>query len=117
MLKSGKPRPLTAHWAVMKEFDEEMYQKCIDWRDAITYNSVLPLREKEMMMIAMTCLLRFEAGIRIHVRYGLAEGLTRDEVIACATLPLLLGGISVFSESIKIVTDELDKIEKEGGSK
>ena len=117
MLKSSKPRPLTAHWAAMKEFDEGMYEKCTAWRDALTYNATLPLREKEMIMIAMTCLARFEAGIRTHVRYGLAEGLTRDEIIACATLPMLIGGIPVFSEGIKTVLDELDKIKKEGGSK
>lgn len=116
MLKSSVPRPLTAHWAAMKEFDEGMYEKCTAWRDALTYNPTIPLREKEMIMIAMTCLVRFEPGIRTHVRYGLAEGLTRDEIISCATLPMLIGGITVFSEGIKVVLDELEQCEKKGGS-
>ena len=117
MAQSSKPRPMNPHWAAMKEFDVGLYEKCAAWRDALTYNEVIPLRQKEMMMIAMTCLIRFESGIRVHVRYALAEGVTREEIFAASSLTMLLGGIPAYRDGIIIIKDELDKIDREEGSK
>ena len=117
MAQSSKPRPMNPHWAAMKEFDEQLYEKCAAWRDALTYNEVIPLRQKEMMMVAMTCLIRFESGIRTHVRYALAEGVSREEIFASAALTMLLGGIPAYRDGIIIIKDELEKIDKEEGGK
>ena len=117
MTQSSKPRPMNPHWAAMKEFDEELYEKCTAWRDGLTYNEVIPLRQKEMMMVAMTCLIRFESGIRTHVRYALAEGVTREEIFASAALTMLLGGIPAYRDGIITIKDELDKIDREKGGK
>ncbi len=74
---SGK-RPMQPHWVAMKAFDGDLYEKCAAWRDGITYNEVIPLKQKEIMMVAMCCLIRFEAGLRTHVEYALAEGVTKE---------------------------------------
>ena len=117
MLTSSKPRPLNSHWAAMKEFDEHLHDACAAWRDALTYNGIIPMREKEMMMIAMACLIRFEAGVRTHVRYALDEGVTRDEIFAAASLSMLLGGIPAFRDGILWIKDELAKLDaaEQGG--
>jgi alkylhydroperoxidase/carboxymuconolactone decarboxylase family protein YurZ len=104
---------MNPHWAAMKEFDEQLHEKCAAWRDALTYNDVIPLRQKEMMMIAMTCLIRFESGIRTHVRYALNEGVTKEEIFASVVLTMLLGGIPAYRDGIIIIKDELEKINKE----
>lgn len=102
-------RPMQPHWAALKEINPEMYEKCIAWRDGITHDPIIPLREKELMMISMCCLIRFEAGLRTHVEYGLAEGLTKEEIYACASTAMLLGGIPVFRDSVLIINDVLAK--------
>ncbi|SBV99666.1 hypothetical protein KL86DPRO_11644 [uncultured delta proteobacterium] len=117
MAQSTKPRPMNPHWAAMKEFDEALYEKCTAWRDALTYNDVIPLRQKEIMMVAMTCLIRFESGIRTHVRYALAEGVTREEIFAAASLSMLLGGIPAYRDGIICIQDEFAKIDREEGGR
>ena len=114
MAQSSKPRPMNPHWAAMKEFDPNLYEKCVAWRDGLTYNEVIPLRQKELMMIAMCCLIRFESGIRTHVRYALAEGVTREELFAAASMTMLLGGIPAYRDGILFIKDELEKIDAEG---
>ena len=117
MLHSSKPRPLNPHWVAMKEFDQDLYDKCAAWRDALTYNEVISMREKEMIMIAMTCLIRFESGVRTHVRYALDEGVTREEITAAASLSMLLGGIPAYRDGILWIHDELAKIDREQGGR
>ncbi len=85
---SGK-RPMQPHWVAMKAFDGDLYEKCAAWRDGITYNEVIPLKQKEIMMVAMCCLIRFEAGLRTHVEYALAEGVTKEELYAAASMAML----------------------------
>lgn len=102
-------RPVPPHWAVMREFSLELFATCTGWRDAISYDKTIPLRQKEMMMVAMACLIRFEAGVRTHVRYALAEGVTRKELYACATLAMLLGGVPAYRDGIIWIKDELEK--------
>ncbi|MDR0578292.1 MAG: carboxymuconolactone decarboxylase family protein [Candidatus Accumulibacter sp.] len=104
---------MTPHWAAMREFDEPLYEKCTAWRDALTYHEVIPLRQKEMMMIAMACLIRFESGIRTHVRYALAEGVSREEIFASAALAMLLGGIPAYRDGIIAIKDEFERIDEE----
>ena len=105
----GEKRPMQPHWAAMKEFDAALYEKCVEWRDAITYNEVIPLKQKEMMMLAMCCVLRFEAGLRTHVEYALAEGVTKEEMYAAAAMAMLLGGIPAYRDGILIMNDVLAK--------
>lgn len=102
-------RPMQPHWAAMKNFDPGIYEKCVNWRDAITYNEIIPLKQKEIIMIAMFCLLRFEAGLRTHVEYALAEGVTKEEMYAAASMALLAGGIPVFRDGILTINDVLAK--------
>ena len=102
-------RPMQPHWAAMKEFDAGLYEKCVAWRDGITYNEVIPLKQKEIMLIAMFCLIRFEAGIRTHVGYALNEGVTKEEMYAAASMAMLAGGIPVFRDGILTINDELAK--------
>ena len=117
MLKAAKPRPMGPHWAAMQEFDASLYEKAAGWRDGITYHEAISMREREMIMVAMTCLIRFESGVRTHVRYALAEGVTVEELNACAALSMLLGGIPAYREGILWIRDELEKIKQEGGLK
>jgi alkylhydroperoxidase/carboxymuconolactone decarboxylase family protein YurZ len=93
----------------MKEFNPELFATCANWRDAITHDKTIPLRQKEMMMVAMACLIRFESGVRTHARYALAEGVTKDELYACATLAMLLGGVPAYRDGILWIKDELEK--------
>lgn len=105
----SEKRPMQPHWAAMKEFDAALYEKCVAWRDGITYNEVIPLKQKEMMMLAMCCVLRFEAGLRTHVEYALAEGVTKEEMYAAASMAMLLGGIPAYRDGILIMNDVLAK--------
>ena len=115
MLKAAKPRKMNPHWAAMKEFDENMFEKSVGWRDSITYHKALSMHDREMIMVAMTCLIRFEAGVRDHVRYALIEGVTEEEIYACASLAMLLGGIPAYREGVLWIKDELEKVKREGG--
>ncbi len=107
---SGK-RPMQPHWVAMKAFDGDLYEKCAAWRDGITYNEVIPLKQKEIMMVAMCCLIRFEAGLRTHVEYALAEGVTKEELYAVASMAMLLGGVPAFRDGILVINDVLAKKE------
>jgi alkylhydroperoxidase/carboxymuconolactone decarboxylase family protein YurZ len=100
-------RPLQPHWALMQKFDANMYEKCTQWRDAITYNKFIPLKEQELIMVAMCCLIRFQEGLRVHVKYALKEGAAKEELFAAAAASMLLGGVPAYRDGIFVIEEVL----------
>jgi alkylhydroperoxidase/carboxymuconolactone decarboxylase family protein YurZ len=93
------------HWLAMKEFDEEMYKRFSEYMQYVSKNEIIPPKYKELMMLAMCCVVRFDAGIRVHAKYALDKGATRDELLATAVQTLFVGGIPAYRDGILTIKE------------
>jgi len=110
---SDKPENKTAapelpiHWAIMKQMNEELYQKATDWRVCLFKNEVIPPKYKELMMVAMFCAIRNGVGVKTHAQFALAKGATKEEIFATVAQSMLVGGVPGYREAIVAIQDLL----------
>lgn len=100
-------REILPHWIVMKEFDEELYRKTGDWRTQIGEDTTIPPKYKELMMVAMCCVIKFPAGVKAHAKYALEEGATPKELFMAAVQSMLIGGVPAYREGITAIKEVL----------
>jgi len=98
-------KKLLPHWEIMKKRDAEMFERTANWRVGITEDQTLPPKYKELMMVAMCCVIRFEAGIKVHSQYALDCGATIDELYAAIVQSMLIGGVPAYREGVMAVRD------------
>jgi len=104
----NKPkREILPHWLVMKEFDEELYRKIGDWRTHIGEDATIPPKYKELIMVAMCCVIKFPAGIKAHAKYAMEEGATPKELFMTAAQSMLIGGVPAYREGITAIKEVL----------
>lgn len=99
---------LLPHWVIMKEYDQKMFENVSAWRDYFNNNPILPAKYKELMMVAMCCVIRFKAGIKVHAEYALEEGATKEELFAVVAQTILIGGVPAYREGILTIQGILE---------
>ena len=88
------------HWQVMERFDPGLLDKIEPWREQLLTEGVLPLRDKELIMVAMCGVVRFLPGFTIHAERALQHGATDHELFEVCALTLLIGGVPAYRESV-----------------
>jgi alkylhydroperoxidase/carboxymuconolactone decarboxylase family protein YurZ len=101
------PRELLPHWLVMKDFDEELLKKVTEFRMHLTEDDTIPPKYKELMMVAMCCVIRFTGGIKAHTKYAIEMGATPKELFATAAQSMLIGGVPAYREGIMAIKEAL----------
>ena len=100
MKESSKPLP--SHWEILKTQDAELNEKIQVWRSHINGSDALERKYKELMMVAMSCVIRFTDGIRIHGQFALDFGATEKELLAAIEQSFFVGGIPAFREGMYV---------------
>jgi AhpD family alkylhydroperoxidase len=94
------------HWKVMERYDPSLLAKVEPWRLQLLENGVLPRKTKELLMMAMCSIARFQAGLRIHTEAAMRQGATDQELFETCAMTMLIGGIPAYRESV-LTVDEL----------
>lgn len=76
--------------------------------DACRRAGPLSPRDQRLVKLGMAVGLSSEGGVRSHVRRGLAEGLTRDEVLHAITIAIPTVGFPATAAAYRWAKDVLD---------
>lgn len=93
------------HWEIMEENDQEMFDKTLGWRQAISGNPVLTDRERQLILLGMACAIRHLNGVKAHAGHALKAGATKEEIFATVALSMIMGGCPSYGESVKMIVD------------
>jgi len=99
------------HWKVMKEFDSEMYDRGRALLEHVVEKGEIPRKYRELIIIAICCILRYEPGIEYHTQCALDHGATEREIFEATALSLLPGGVPAFRSALKTL-EELDRMRR-----
>jgi len=106
-------KKVITHWDIMKELNPELNEKTAAWRTHLTNDPTIPRKYKELMMVAMSCVIRFIPGIKAHAKFAMDNGATKDELFATLAQTLTIGGIPAYREgSIALQETLLENGEK-----
>src|SRR3954471_1218674 len=89
----------------MGEFDPDLLAKLEPFRDKVLGPGALSPRDKEIVMLSMIMMLRFEPGIKLHFGRALDEGATEQELFEVCTILMLVAGVPTFRVALLILKD------------
>lgn len=85
------------HWTILGELDPELNDKITEWRThLVNDNAKLERRYRELINVAMACILKQEAVILAHAKLAYQNGATKDEILATVEQALTMGGFPSF---------------------
>ena len=93
---------LPTHWEILMTQDYELNEKIQAWRSHINNSDDLERKYKELLMVAMSCVIRFTDGIEIHSKAALDYGATKKELLSAREQSFFVGGIPGFREGIYV---------------
>ena len=73
---------LPPHWQVLASQDPELNEKVQAWKSHIEESDSLERKYKELLMVSMSCVARFNSGLRAHSKKALQYGATKAELFA-----------------------------------
>ena len=76
----------------------------------------LSARDQRLVKLGIAIGLSSEGGVRSHVRRGLAEGLTRDELLHAVTVAIPTTGFPATAAAYRWATSVLDAWTREQGA-
>lgn len=82
-----------------------MYEKGRSLLEYVVQKGEIPRKYRELIIIAICCVLRYEPGIEFHSKCALDEGATEREIFEAAALSLLPGGVPAFRAALKTLQD------------
>lgn len=97
------------HWEVLGQFDEDLLAKIEPVRDTILGEGALSLRDKELAMLSMVMMLRFEPGIRLHFGRALDMGISEQELFELCMVLMLVSGVPTFRLSLLALKEIVDE--------
>jgi len=84
------------HWEILTTQDAELNEKIQAFRSHINDGTNLERKYKELLMVSMSCVRLFRAGVLGHGQFALDFGATPDEVFAAIEQSIFIGGIPAF---------------------
>jgi len=81
---------------------------------AVYRSAALPARTKELLGLVASLVLRCDDCVTYHLIRCREEGLSRDEIVECLDVGLVVGG-SIVIPHLRRATDMLDAHESESG--
>ena len=71
------------HWTILGELDPELNDKITAWRtQLVNDNTKLERKYRELINVAMACILKQEPVILAHAKLAYQNGATKDEILA-----------------------------------
>ena len=86
------------HWDIMAAYNPELSEKAAAWRSQLTNDQTIPRKYKELMMVAMSCATRFIPGIKVHAKYAMENGASKEELFTTIAQSMTVGVIPAFRE-------------------
>ncbi len=102
------------HWDAMEQFDADLLRKLEPFRDKALGPGALSLRDKEIVMLSMIMMMRFEPGIRLHFNRAMDEGATAQELFEVCTTLMLVAGVPTFRVALLILQEVVAEREAAG---
>lgn len=103
---------MPSHWDILIGQDPELNDKVQAWRSHINNTPALERKYKELLMVSMACILRFDFGIECHAQFARDFGASKEEIFAAIEQSFCMGGIPAFRAGAnafyKLFKDELD---------
>lgn len=85
------------HWTILGELDPELNDKITEWRThLVNDNEKLDRKYRELINVAMACILKQDAVILVHAKLAYQNGATKDEILATVEQTLTMGGFPSF---------------------
>ena len=95
------------HWTILGELDPESNNKISSWRThLVNDNDKLERKYRELVNVAMACILKQEPVILAHAKLALENGATKAEVLGTVEQVLTMGGFPSFRCAM-LTLDEL----------
>ena len=83
----------------------ELYHN--SWMHVMHKRNVLPLKFKELIIVAVDAVTGYERGVKLHIESALKAGATKEEILEALEAAAFPGGIHVLSISLPILDDVL----------
>lgn len=96
---------LPPHWQVLSSQDPELNEKVQAWKSHIEESDGLERKYKELLMVSMACVARFDSGLRAHSKKALQYGATKAELFAAIEQTLFIGGVPAFREGALVFAE------------
>ena len=94
------------HWTILGELDPELNDKITAWRtQLVNDNAKLERKYRELINVAMACILKQEPVILAHAKLAYQNGATKDEILGTVEQVLTMGGVPSFRMA-KLTLDE-----------
>lgn len=85
------------HWTILEELDPELNSRITEWRTyLVNDNASLERKYRELINVAMACILKQEPVILAHAGLALQFGATKREILATVEQVLTMGGFPSF---------------------
>ena len=90
----------------------ELYHQLFN--HVIKRNSVLPLKVKEMIILAINAVNNYEEGLRVHIKAAMDAGASAEEIFEAIETASLPGGIHTMTYSLPIFKEICEDYEIRG---
>lgn len=85
------------HWTILGELDPELNDKITPWRThLVNDNGKLERKYRELINVAMACVLKQEPVILAHAKLAYQNGAEKKEILAAVEQALTMGGFPAF---------------------
>ena len=98
-------KKLALHWQIMYGRKPELANKVTAWREQLTKDETIPRKYKELMMLAMACVIRYPEGIKTHSGLARENGASVEELYATVAQTMTIGGIPAYRVGINTLRE------------
>lgn len=85
------------HWTILGELDPELNNRITEWRTyLVNDNKSLERKYRELVNVAMACVLKQEPVILAHAKLAYQNGASKREILATVEQTLTMGGFPAF---------------------
>ena len=101
------------HWTILGELDPELNDKITAWRtQLVNDNTKLERKYRELINVAMACILKQEPVILAHAKLAYQNGATKDEILGTVEQVLTMGGFPSFRMAMLTLDEFFHEEEK-----
>ena len=101
------------HWTILGELDPELNDKITAWRtQLVNDNTKLERKYRELINVAMACILKQEPVILAHAKLAYQNGATKDEILGTVEQVLTMGGFPSFRMAMLTLDEFFHKVKK-----
>lgn len=94
------------HWTILGELDPELNDRITAWRTyLINDDATLPRKYRELINVAMACVLKQSQVVVSHAKLAYEHGATKREILGAVEQSLTMGGFPAFRAGMLALDD------------